>query len=85
LVSHSAGLTVPGFPGYAAGEEVPSLLQVLDGQKPANSTPLRVDSETTYFSTEADLPVTFIKNDKGEVTEMISSLGGRAWKAKKIK
>ena len=42
LVSHSAGLTVHGFRGYAAGEPVPSLRQVLDGAKPANSNPIRV-------------------------------------------
>jgi CubicO group peptidase (beta-lactamase class C family) len=45
LLSHSAGLTVHGFRGYAAGEPVPTAVQVLDGQKPANSEPVRVDSE----------------------------------------
>jgi CubicO group peptidase (beta-lactamase class C family) len=44
LVSHSAGLTVHGFRGYAAGEGVPTTVQVLDGQKPANSAAVRVDS-----------------------------------------
>jgi len=44
LVSHSAGLTVHGFRGYAAGEPVPTLTQALDGQKPANSAPIRVDT-----------------------------------------
>jgi CubicO group peptidase (beta-lactamase class C family) len=43
LVTHSAGLTVHGFRGYAAGEDVPSLTQLLDGQKPANSAPIRVN------------------------------------------
>jgi len=43
LLSHSAGLTVHGFPGYAAGAPVPTLLQVLDGAKPANTAPIRVD------------------------------------------
>jgi CubicO group peptidase (beta-lactamase class C family) len=43
IMSHSAGLTVHGFGGYALEKEVPSLLQVLDGEKPANSTPIRVD------------------------------------------
>jgi len=37
LLSHSAGLTVSGFPGYAADAPVPALVQVLDGQKPANT------------------------------------------------
>jgi CubicO group peptidase (beta-lactamase class C family) len=43
IMSHSAGLTVHGFPGYAAGEPVPSVVQVLDGQKPANTPAIRVD------------------------------------------
>jgi len=44
IVSHSAGLTVHGFPGYAFDEAVPSLPQVLDGAKPANTRPIRVDT-----------------------------------------
>jgi CubicO group peptidase (beta-lactamase class C family) len=43
LLSHSAGLTVHGFRGYAAGEKVPTTVQVLDGAAPANSAPIRVD------------------------------------------
>lgn len=43
LLSHSAGLTVHGFPGYAAGTTVPTLVQVLDGEKPANTAAIRVD------------------------------------------
>lgn len=43
ILSHSAGLTVHGFAGYAAGEPVPTVVQVLDGEKPANSPPVRVD------------------------------------------
>jgi CubicO group peptidase (beta-lactamase class C family) len=43
LLSHSAGLTVHGFRGYAAGEKVPTTVQVLDGAAPANSKPIRVD------------------------------------------
>ena len=44
LLNHSAGLTVRGFDGYAAGGPVPSLLDVLDGKKPANSEPIRVEA-----------------------------------------
>ena len=40
LLSHTAGVTVHGFPGYAAGTPVPTLLQVLDGTPPANTDPL---------------------------------------------
>jgi CubicO group peptidase (beta-lactamase class C family) len=43
LVTHSAGLTVHGFRGYAADEPTPTLAQALDGQKPANSAAIRVD------------------------------------------
>jgi CubicO group peptidase (beta-lactamase class C family) len=43
LMSHSAGLTVHGFPGYAAGEPVPTLVQIFNGEKPANTAPIRVD------------------------------------------
>jgi CubicO group peptidase (beta-lactamase class C family) len=43
LLAHTAGLTVHGFPGYAAGVPVPTLVQVLDGEKPANTEPIRVD------------------------------------------
>ncbi len=43
LLNHSAGLTVHGFRGYAADEPVPTLLELLDGRKPANSEPIRVD------------------------------------------
>jgi CubicO group peptidase (beta-lactamase class C family) len=45
ILSHSAGLTVHGFPGYEAGAPVPTLPQVLDGAPPANTAPVRVDIE----------------------------------------
>jgi CubicO group peptidase (beta-lactamase class C family) len=37
LLTHTAGLTVHGFAGYAQGQPVPTLVQVLNGEKPANS------------------------------------------------
>ena len=43
LLSHSAGTTVHGFPGYATGAPVPTLVQVLDGKAPANTPAIRVD------------------------------------------
>ncbi len=43
ILSHTAGLTVHGFPGYAQGSAVPTLPQLLDGIKPANSPAVRVD------------------------------------------
>ncbi len=45
LLSHTAGLTVHGFPGYAVGEKLPTLQQILDGVEPANTAPVRVDIE----------------------------------------
>jgi CubicO group peptidase (beta-lactamase class C family) len=45
LLSHTAGTTVHGFPGYAITEKVPTLPQVLDGSAPANTAPVRVDLE----------------------------------------
>jgi len=44
LLNHSAGLTVHGFRGYAQGEAVPTLPQLLEGKKPANSAAVRVDA-----------------------------------------
>jgi CubicO group peptidase (beta-lactamase class C family) len=44
LLSHSAGVTVHGFPGYDTADPVPSLIQVLDGAPPANTGPIRVDT-----------------------------------------
>lgn len=43
LLSHSAGTTIHGFAGYAHDEIVPTLVEVLDGGKPANSSPIRVN------------------------------------------
>ena len=44
IVSHNAGLTVHGFPGYKAGDSLPTVPQILDGAKPANTGPVRVDT-----------------------------------------
>lgn len=43
LLSHTAGLGVPGFPGYAAGQPVPSVAQVLAGAPPARTPAVQVD------------------------------------------
>lgn len=44
LLSHTAGVTVHGFPGYAAGAPLPGIAQILDGVAPANTDPIRVDA-----------------------------------------
>jgi CubicO group peptidase (beta-lactamase class C family) len=43
ILSHTAGLTVHGFNGYRTDEPIPTLAQILDGEKPANNLPVRVD------------------------------------------
>lgn len=43
LLSHTAGTTVHGFPGYAPGAPTPTPAQILDGAAPANTAPVRVD------------------------------------------
>lgn len=41
LLSHKAGLSVHGFGGYQKGTDLPTITQILDGQKPANSPAVR--------------------------------------------
>tara|TARA_R110000868_G_scaffold408182_1_gene690679 strand:+ start:68 stop:1513 length:1446 start_codon:yes stop_codon:yes gene_type:complete len=43
LLSHSAGLTVHGFIGYTKSETLPTVPQILNGEKPANSSKVMVD------------------------------------------
>lgn len=43
LASHTAGLTVHGFPGYDVDEKLPTLVQIFNGDRPANTPPIRVD------------------------------------------
>jgi CubicO group peptidase (beta-lactamase class C family) len=44
LLTHSAGLTVWGFPGYALDAPVPTVPQLLDGAPPANTPAVRNDT-----------------------------------------
>jgi CubicO group peptidase (beta-lactamase class C family) len=41
LLSHTAGLTIHGFPGYDREKEIPTIIQVLNGEKPANTMAVR--------------------------------------------
>ncbi len=43
LMSHTAGLSVHGFPGYDVDAVLPTMVQILNGEKPANTSPIRVD------------------------------------------
>jgi CubicO group peptidase (beta-lactamase class C family) len=45
LLSHTAGTTVHGFPGYVAGSPVPTVDEVLAGRPPANTKPVVVDTK----------------------------------------
>ena len=44
LLTHSAGLTVWGFPGYALDAPVPTVPQLLDGAPPSNTPAVRNDT-----------------------------------------
>jgi CubicO group peptidase (beta-lactamase class C family) len=44
LLSHTAGMTVHGFPGYASSAELPTVEQVLDGTSPANTAEIVNDA-----------------------------------------
>jgi CubicO group peptidase (beta-lactamase class C family) len=44
LLIHTGGTTVHGFGGYASGDPVPTVVQVLDGEKPANSAAIRIET-----------------------------------------
>ena len=41
LLSHTAGLGIHGFPGSAVNDTIPTLQQILDGVKPANTGAIR--------------------------------------------
>lgn len=41
LLSHTAGLSISGYPGYEVGVTVPTRRQILDGNKPANTRAVR--------------------------------------------
>jgi CubicO group peptidase (beta-lactamase class C family) len=51
LLSHSAAVNVPGFPGYRPGGPMPSLSAILDGLPPANTPPVRVEGIPGLAST----------------------------------
>lgn len=45
LLSHTSGITIPGYRGYLSTDAIPNLLQVLDGLPPVNSSAARVGME----------------------------------------
>ncbi|MBI3681183.1 MAG: beta-lactamase family protein [Acidobacteria bacterium] len=73
-MSHSAGLTVHGFPGYAEGDPIPNVPQLLEGVKPANTAAVRVDT----------IPGTLSRYSGGGTTIMqllMTDVTGRAFPA----
>lgn len=49
LLTHSAGLTVWGFPGYDVAKPVPTVPQLLDGAPPSNTPAVRNDTTPGAF------------------------------------
>jgi CubicO group peptidase (beta-lactamase class C family) len=43
LLSHTAGVSNPGFIAYPVDKPLPTFRQILDGEQPANSNPIRVE------------------------------------------
>lgn len=51
LLSHTAGLNIHGFSGYLQNQEIPTLLQMLHGERPSNSLKLElIHLPSTKFS-----------------------------------
>lgn len=50
LLSHTGGLSVHGYAGYMKGEDLPSIYNILDGVKPANSKAVRSIAEPGRIS-----------------------------------
>ncbi|MGH9494544.1 MAG: serine hydrolase [Candidatus Sulfotelmatobacter sp.] len=72
LMSHTAGITIHGFPGYDVDAPVPTLVQIFNGEKPANTEPIRVDT----------VPGTIERYSGGGVTieqQMMIDVTGRAF------
>ena len=68
LLSHTAGTTVHGFPGYAAGVAVPSVDDVLAGRAPANTKPVVVDTKPGTIWRYSGGGYTVIQKLIGDVT-----------------
>jgi len=69
LLSHTAGVNQGLNRGYLPGEEVPTLLQALDGEPPANSLSVRVDripGTEIYYSNGGYLLVAQLLQDVGD-------------------
>lgn len=45
LLSHTGGTTVSGFPGYSVNAPLPTVQQILNGEPPANTAPIVVNTD----------------------------------------
>ncbi len=68
LLSHTAGTTVHGFPGYAPGVAVPSVDDVLAGRAPANTKPVSVGTKPGTMWSYSGGGYTVIQKLIGDVT-----------------
>jgi mono/diheme cytochrome c family protein len=59
--------------------------QLMAGMRGVPNTPLFPESETKFFFKVADVQITFVKDEKGEVNELLVEQGGRTIRAKRIK
>jgi hypothetical protein len=55
------------------------------GSKGFPTAPIFPESETKFFFKAVDVELTFVKNEKGEVTEIVLDQGGRTFHGKKMK
>jgi hypothetical protein len=54
------------------------------GSKGFPTAPIFPESETRFFFKAVDVELSFVKNDKGEVTELVVDQGGRLFHARKL-
>ncbi|MBI3654616.1 MAG: cytochrome c [Acidobacteria bacterium] len=81
IVAAYAGAYAIGNVVFKVIQEGDKLMIVVPGQPKVEAIPA---SETKFFSMMFDGEITFIKDDKGETTEMLIDLGGRKLRARKV-
>jgi hypothetical protein len=59
--------------------------QLMAGTRGVPNTPIFPESETKFFFKVADVQIIFVKDDKGEVNELMVEQGGRTFKAKRLR
>jgi hypothetical protein len=59
--------------------------QLMAGTRGVPNTPIFPESETKFFFKVADVQITFVKDEKGEVNELLVEQGGRSIRAKRVK